>query len=257
MHLEFRHLRTIRAIHEAGGLARAADMAEHHPVRAEPSGQGARGSGRGRAFRAPVEAAAALGGGACGCCGWPRMCCRSSRRWRRSSRGSGRASPGGCTSPSSAMPASNGCFPCWRRSARHGPTWMWISARASPSRRCRRCNARRSTWWSLGPRGSAGRRFHGALRLRAGLRLPRPRIRWRKRIGSRRRISADQHLITYPVERSRLDVFSQLLIPAKVEPRSIRQVELTAVILLLVASGRGVSVLPDWVVREVRTTRIT
>ncbi|MBM7068675.1 LysR family transcriptional regulator [Actibacterium sp. 188UL27-1] len=59
-------------------------------------------------------------------------------------------------------------------------------------------------------------------------------------------------LITYPVERSRLDVFSQLLMPAGVEPRSIRQVELTAVILLLVASNRGVSVLPDWVVREVR-----
>lgn len=59
-------------------------------------------------------------------------------------------------------------------------------------------------------------------------------------------------LITYPVERARLDVFSQLLIPAKVEPRSVRQVELTAVILLLVASNRGVAVLPDWVVREVR-----
>ncbi|MFP7571141.1 LysR family transcriptional regulator [Marivita sp. S2033] len=59
-------------------------------------------------------------------------------------------------------------------------------------------------------------------------------------------------LITYPVERARLDVFSQLLIPAKVEPASVRQVELTAVILLLVASNRGVSVLPDWVVREVK-----
>lgn len=62
----------------------------------------------------------------------------------------------------------------------------------------------------------------------------------------------DQTLITYPVERSRLDVFSQLLTPAKVEPAAIRQVELTAVILLLVASNRGVAVLPDWVVREVK-----
>ncbi len=62
----------------------------------------------------------------------------------------------------------------------------------------------------------------------------------------------NETLITYPVERQRLDVFSQLLIPAKVEPASIRQVELTAVILLLVASARGVSVLPDWVVREVK-----
>lgn len=59
-------------------------------------------------------------------------------------------------------------------------------------------------------------------------------------------------LITYPVDRSRLDVFSQLLMPAKVEPAAVRQVELTAVILLLVASNRGVSVLPDWVVREVK-----
>ncbi|MGH1465101.1 MAG: LysR family transcriptional regulator [Cognatishimia sp.] len=61
-----------------------------------------------------------------------------------------------------------------------------------------------------------------------------------------------QTLITYPVERSRLDIFSQLLSPAKVEPESVRQAELTAVILLLVASNRGVSVLPDWVVREVK-----
>ena len=62
---------------------------------------------------------------------------------------------------------------------------------------------------------------------------------------------ADQTLITYPVDRARLDVFSQVLFPAGVEPKSIRQVELSAVILLLVASGRGVSVLPDWVVRDV------
>lgn len=59
-------------------------------------------------------------------------------------------------------------------------------------------------------------------------------------------------LITYPVDRARLDIFSQLLTPAKVEPAAIRQAELTAVILLLVASNRGISVLPDWVVREVK-----
>ncbi|MEI4197181.1 LysR family transcriptional regulator [Roseovarius sp. E0-M6] len=62
----------------------------------------------------------------------------------------------------------------------------------------------------------------------------------------------DETLITYPVDRSRLDVFTELLTPAKVEPRAVRQVELTAVILLLVASGRGVAVLPDWVVRALR-----
>tara|TARA_R110002124_G_scaffold183738_1_gene351272 strand:- start:157 stop:1065 length:909 start_codon:yes stop_codon:yes gene_type:complete len=62
----------------------------------------------------------------------------------------------------------------------------------------------------------------------------------------------EQTLITYPVDRARLDIFSQLLTPAKVEPAAVRQVELTAVILLLVASNRGVAVLPDWVVRQVK-----
>lgn len=62
----------------------------------------------------------------------------------------------------------------------------------------------------------------------------------------------DQVLITYPVERARLDVFTELLTPARVEPRIVRQVELTAVILMLVASNRGVAVLPDWVLRDVR-----
>jgi LysR family transcriptional regulator for metE and metH len=64
----------------------------------------------------------------------------------------------------------------------------------------------------------------------------------------------DEVLITYPMERSRLDVFTGLLNPARVEPRGHRQVELTAMILLLVASGRGITVLPDWVLREARTS---
>lgn len=60
----------------------------------------------------------------------------------------------------------------------------------------------------------------------------------------------DQTLITYPVDKTRLDVYTELLIPAKIEPKAIRQIELTAVIMLLVASNRGVSVLPDWVVHN-------
>jgi len=62
----------------------------------------------------------------------------------------------------------------------------------------------------------------------------------------------DQTLIPYPVERARLDVFTELLIPARIEPAAIRQAELTAVILLLVASNRGFAGLPDGVVRAVR-----
>ena len=59
----------------------------------------------------------------------------------------------------------------------------------------------------------------------------------------------DQVLLTYPMDRTRLDVFTEVLDPARVEPRSVRQVELTAVMLMLVAADRGVAVLPDWVIR--------
>ncbi|MEL0042337.1 MAG: LysR substrate-binding domain-containing protein, partial [Candidatus Puniceispirillum sp.] len=41
-----------------------------------------------------------------------------------------------------------------------------------------------------------------------------------------------------------------LLIPARVEPKLVRQVELTAVMLLLVGANKGVTVLPDWVIRS-------
>ncbi|WP_407492756.1 LysR substrate-binding domain-containing protein [Pseudooceanicola sp. MF1-13] len=54
-------------------------------------------------------------------------------------------------------------------------------------------------------------------------------------------------LLTYPVDRTRLDIYKLLLHPAGAEPGAIRQVELTPMILMLVASGRGVTVLPDWV----------
>ena len=56
-------------------------------------------------------------------------------------------------------------------------------------------------------------------------------------------------LITYPMERARLDVFSQFLDPAGIEPAHVRQVEQTAIALMLIASGRGVAVMPDWVLR--------
>jgi LysR family transcriptional regulator for metE and metH len=64
----------------------------------------------------------------------------------------------------------------------------------------------------------------------------------------------DQTIIHYPVGRDKLDVFTELLTPAAVEPRATRPVELTAVILMLVASGRGVAVLPDWVLRDIKSS---
>lgn len=63
----------------------------------------------------------------------------------------------------------------------------------------------------------------------------------------------DQTILHYPVGRDKLDVFTELLTPAKVEPAATRAVELTAVILMLVAAGRGVAVMPDWVLRDIKT----
>jgi len=68
---------------------------------------------------------------------------------------------------------------------------------------------------------------------------------------------ADQTLITYPVERKRLDVFSRFLQPDNVEPAAVRQAELTAIILLWVTTLKGVAVLPDWVLRESASHQVT
>jgi LysR family transcriptional regulator for metE and metH len=60
----------------------------------------------------------------------------------------------------------------------------------------------------------------------------------------------DQILITYPVDRQRLDVFTVFLDPADVEPQAIRRAELTPIIAQLVASNRGVAALPNWALME-------
>jgi LysR family transcriptional regulator for metE and metH len=57
-------------------------------------------------------------------------------------------------------------------------------------------------------------------------------------------------LITYPVERDRLDIFTRFLEPADVEPAQVRTSELTVMMMQLVASGRGVCGLPNWALHE-------
>lgn len=61
---------------------------------------------------------------------------------------------------------------------------------------------------------------------------------------------ADETLITYPVERERLDIFTAFLDPAGVEPAQIRKTELTPMMIQLVAAGRGVAALPNWAISE-------
>lgn len=57
-------------------------------------------------------------------------------------------------------------------------------------------------------------------------------------------------LITYPVATERLDVFTRFLVPAGCLPRRHRTVETSELMLQMIATGRGVSVIPDWLLRE-------
>ena len=61
---------------------------------------------------------------------------------------------------------------------------------------------------------------------------------------------AKETLITYPVERERLDIFTRFLEPADVEPVQVRTAEMTMMMMQLVASGRGVCSLPNWALHE-------
>lgn len=61
---------------------------------------------------------------------------------------------------------------------------------------------------------------------------------------------SDQVLFSYPVDPSRLDVFTRLLVPARRSPKQHKTVESTDIMLQLVAAGRGVAALPRWLVDE-------
>lgn len=60
----------------------------------------------------------------------------------------------------------------------------------------------------------------------------------------------DDILITYPVERERLDIFNHFLTPAGVEPSLVRHSQINPMTLQLVASNRGVAALPCWVLSQ-------
>ena len=61
---------------------------------------------------------------------------------------------------------------------------------------------------------------------------------------------AAEVLITYPVGIERLDIYNRFLLPAGVAPRQHKIIETTDILLQMVASGRGVSALPRWLVEE-------
>jgi len=61
----------------------------------------------------------------------------------------------------------------------------------------------------------------------------------------------EQTLICYPVAEERLEIFRSFLTPAGIRPAALRFSELTLMMLSLVDSGRGVCVLPRWLLETV------
>ncbi|KKW69375.1 LysR family transcriptional regulator [Lampropedia cohaerens] len=61
---------------------------------------------------------------------------------------------------------------------------------------------------------------------------------------------SDEVLISYPVSPERLDIYNQFLLPAGVAPKRHKTIETTEIMLQMVASGRGVTALPRWLVLE-------
>lgn len=60
----------------------------------------------------------------------------------------------------------------------------------------------------------------------------------------------EEVLITYPVSIERLDIYNLFLLPAGVSPKRHKVIETTDILLQMVASGRGVSALPRWLVEQ-------
>lgn len=57
-------------------------------------------------------------------------------------------------------------------------------------------------------------------------------------------------LLTVPVPEERLDIFTRFLLPAGCGPAHRRTAETVDLLLQLAAAGRGLAVLPDWLVAE-------
>ncbi len=74
--------------------------------------------------------------------------------------------------------------------------------------------------------------------------------------------SGVRELITVPVSKERLDIYTRFLLPAHCKPKFHRTAEQIELMLQLVAAKRGVAVLPQWLVIEqgseyaIRTVRL-
>ncbi|MCZ4293625.1 LysR substrate-binding domain-containing protein [Vibrio sinaloensis] len=61
---------------------------------------------------------------------------------------------------------------------------------------------------------------------------------------------ADQTMLSYPVQKNRLDVVKHFLHPANVEPAKWKQADNTLMLIQMVSAGLGVAALPNWAISE-------
>jgi LysR family transcriptional regulator, regulator for metE and metH len=61
---------------------------------------------------------------------------------------------------------------------------------------------------------------------------------------------ANQTMLTYPVQKQRLDVVKHFLMPAGVEPKAWKQADNTLMLVQMVSAGLGVAALPNWAISE-------
>ncbi|MCJ2375331.1 HTH-type transcriptional regulator MetR [Vibrio sp. ZSDZ34] len=61
---------------------------------------------------------------------------------------------------------------------------------------------------------------------------------------------ANQTLLTYPVQKQRLDVVKHFLNPAGVEPTKWKQADNTLMLIQMASAGLGVAALPNWAISE-------
>ncbi|WOH36231.1 LysR family transcriptional regulator [Thalassotalea fonticola] len=61
---------------------------------------------------------------------------------------------------------------------------------------------------------------------------------------------ADETLLTYPIEISRLDIFNEFITPAGASIKKHKTIENTEIMLQMVNANRGVAALPLWLVNE-------
>ena len=61
---------------------------------------------------------------------------------------------------------------------------------------------------------------------------------------------SDLTMLSYPVQKQRLDVVKHFLQPAGVEPKKWKQADNTLMLVQMVSAGLGVAALPNWAISE-------